>query len=344
IIVTGDHKLTAKAIVSELGLKVDEKNILEGSDLDKISDDDLVKKISAIDIYARVEPRHKLRIIKAWREKGEVVAMTGDGVNDAPALKAADIGIALGSGTDVAKETSDLILLDNNFKTIVAAVERGRVIFDNIRKVILYLLADAFSEIVLITGALILFLPLPILPAQIIWVNLIADGLPNLALTFEKGEKEVMADKPRKKKEKILNKEMKTLIFIIGVTTDIILLGLFYILFNLNNQNILHIRTVIFAAIGIDSLIYVFSCRSLRHSVFTKNPFENKYLIAAVIIGLFLQIIAVYHPYLQKIFETMPLTAADWLLVASLAVMKLIAIEISKHHFIVKKSQAQINI
>ena len=341
IIVTGDHKLTAKAVVSELGLKVEEKNILEGEQLDKMSDEELLKKVREVDIYARVEPKHKLRIITAWQEKGEVVAMTGDGVNDAPAIKAADIGIALGSGTDVAKETSDIILLDNNFKTIVAAVERGRIIFDNIKKVILYLLSDSFSEMILIIGALLFALPLPILPAQIIWINLIADGFPNLALTFEPGEKEIMKDRPRKKGTKILDKEMKTLIFIIGIFTDLVLLALFIFLLKLNYYDLHHIRTFIFAALGIDSLLYVFSCRSLRHSVLTKNPFSNKYLVVAVIIGFTLMILAIQEPHLQKIFDTETLTLTDWLLVAALAILQVAGIELTKHHFIVKRAKTK---
>ena len=343
IIVTGDHRLTAKAVMEELGLKTEDKNILEGEQLDKISDEDLLHRVEDIDIYARVEPRHKLRIIKAWQDKGEVVAMTGDGVNDAPAIKAADIGIALGSGTDVAKETSDLILLDNNFKTIIAAVERGRIIFDNIKKVILYLLADGFSEIILVSGSLILGLPLPILPAQIIWVNLIDDGLPNLALTFEPGEKEVMRDKPRKKEEKILNQEMKTLIFIIGLFTNLILLLMFYLLLKLNYYEINHIRTFIFATLALDSLLYVFSCRSLRHSIFSKNPFSNKYLIIAVVIGLILQIAAIYQPHLQKIFQTVNLGLNDWFLIIGLSLLQTIAIEIAKYYFIVKKLKFKTN-
>ncbi len=338
IIVTGDHKLTAKAIVSELGLKVEEKNILEGNDLDKMSDDDLLKKIRDINIYARVEPKHKLRIINAWQKAGEVVAMTGDGVNDAPALKAADIGIALGSGTDVAKETSDIILLDNNFKTIVAAVEQGRVIFDNIRKVVLYLLSDSFTEIILITSALLIGLPLPILPAQIIWVNLIDDGLPNLAMTFEPGEKEVIKDKPRKKKEKILDKEMKVLIFIISVFTNLILLVLFYLLLKLSSYEINHIRTFIFTAVALDTLFYVFSCRSLRHSILNKNPFSNKFLFIAVLIGLTLQILAVYEPHLQKIFETVALNLIDWLFLIALGFIDILIIETAKHYFIIRKN------
>lgn len=335
VIVTGDHKLTAKTIAQELGLKVKEENILEGKDLDKLNDKDLIKKIRDITIFARVEPKHKLRIIAAWQAKGEVVAMTGDGINDAPALKAADIGIALGSGTDVAKETSDLILLDDNFKTIVAAVRQGRIIYENIKKVILYLLADSFSEMILISGALILSWPLPILPAQILWINLITDGFPGIAMTLEPGEKEVMKDPPRKKKEPILDKEMKILIFVIGIITDLVLLALFYFLLGkLTDLN--HIRTIIFTALGIDSLIYVFSCRSLRHTIFTKNPFSNRYLLWAVAAGFVLQLLAIYEPHLQKIFQTQALTW-EWLIIGALALVKITGIEITKYFFIVHK-------
>jgi len=340
IIVTGDHKLTAKAIVSELGIKIEEKNILAGADLDQLSDEELAKRIKIIDIYARVEPRHKLRIIKAWQDQGQVVAMTGDGVNDAPALKAADVGIALNSGTDVAKETSDIILLDDNFKTIVSAIRQGRVIFDNIKKIILYLLADSFSEIILVVGSLILALPLPILPAQIIWINLIDDGLPNLALIFEKGEKEIMREKPRKKDKKIMDREMKTLIFIIGLFVNLALLGLFYYLSKSGLYSINYIRTLIFALLGVDSLAYVFSCRSLRHSIFSQNPLTNLYLLGAVGLGFFLQLLAIYEPHLQSIFQTVNLAFFDWALIAGVVFLQIAGIEIAKFYFIVKKIKA----
>jgi Ca2+-transporting ATPase len=336
VIITGDHRLTAKAIFRELGLKT-KGNIVEGKELDKWSDEQLKSKVKNIDIYARVEPRHKLRIINAWQSRGEVVAMTGDGINDAPAIKAADIGIAFGNGSDVTKETADIILLDNNFSVIVAAVEQGRIIFDNIRKVILYLLSDSFSEIILIAGALLLGLPLPVIATQILWINLVADGLPNIAMTLEPGESEIMQDKPRKKDESIINKEMKILIFIIGIITDIILFILFiYLLKNMGIGNLDYIRTVVFMALGIDSLLYVFSVRSLRHSIFTKNPFSNKYLVGAVLISVLILLSSVYVPFLQSIFHTVPLSLNDWIIILSLGGIQIILVEIVKHHFIVK--------
>jgi len=338
VIVTGDHKLTAKTIAEELGLKVKDSNILEGEELDNLNDKQLEKRIKDIIIFARVEPRHKLRIIAAWQAKGEVVAMTGDGINDAPALKAADIGIALGSGTDVAKETSDLILLDDNFKTIVAAIKQGRIIYENIKKVILYLLTDSFSEMILVAGSLILTKTLAILPAQILWINLITDGFPGIAMTLEPGEKEVMTNPPRKKNSPILDKEMKILIFVIGVITDFILLGLFYLMLR-TNFDINYIRTIIFAALGIDSLIYVFSVRSLRHTIFSKSPFTNKYLLWAVGAGLALQLVAIYEPHLQQIFKTQSI-GWEWILILILAFIKIIGIEITKYFFIVKNKKS----
>jgi Ca2+-transporting ATPase len=339
IIVTGDHRLTAKAIFAELGLKVDDKNILEGEQLDKMSDKELEKRVKDIDIYARVEPKHKLRIVNAWLKKGEVVAMTGDGINDAPALKAADIGIALGSGTDVAKETSDLILLDNNFRSIVGAIEQGRIIYDNIRKAILYLISDSFAEIILIGGAMIMGLPLPILPAQIIWVNLVCDGLPNVAMTFEPGERGLMQEKPRKRNAPLLNQDVKMLVFIIGILTNFVLFGLFYLLWHQAGFDLQRARTFIFTSISISSLLYVFSCRNLRHSFFKQDFLSNKFLLSSILIGIILQCAAVYEPHLQKIFETIPLRLIDWIVLILLAVFNIIAIEIFKYFFIVKKYQ-----
>jgi len=336
IIVTGDHKLTAKAVAEELGFKISEENILEGINLDKLSDREFEKILDKIQIYARVEPKHKLRIIEAWQARGEVVAMTGDGINDAPALKRADIGIALGSGTEVAKEASDLILLNDSFSTIVAAVEEGRAILDNIRKVITYLLSDSFTEIILIGASLLFGFPLPVTAVQILWVNLIEDGLPDIALAFELKEKDVMEQKPVGHKTHLLTREMKVLIFIIGIFTDLLLLGLFFWLLKFSGYEISHIRSVIFAGLGVDSLFYVFSCKSLRKNLWQINPFSNKFLIISWIFGVLMLISALYFSPFQTLLKTAPLTFFDWQLILGLGLLNVISIEATKWHFITK--------
>ncbi len=335
IIVTGDHKLTAKAVAEELGFKIKEENILEGKDLDEISDKDFDKILEKIQIYARVEPKHKMRIISAWQERGEIVAMTGDGINDAPALKKADIGVALGSGTDVAKEVSDLILLPDSFNIIVAAVEEGRAILDNIRKVITYLLSDSFTEVILVGVSIVAGVPLPITAVQILWVNLIEDGLPNTALAFEQKEKDLMKRKPQGQDIPLLTREMKAIIFIIGFITDLMLLGLFFWLWQ-KNHDIRYVRTMIFACLTIDSLFYVFSCKSLRRNLWHINPFSNKLLVAAVGIGLLMLILALYLPAFQTLLKTVPLGISDWLIILALGISEIILIETTKWHFIVK--------
>jgi len=336
IIVTGDHKLTAKAVAEELGFKIKEKNILEGKDLDKLSDEDFEKNLDKIQIYARVEPKHKMRIIEAWQRKGEVVAMTGDGINDAPALKRADIGVALGSGTEVAKETSDLVLLNDSFSIIVAAVEEGRAILDNVRKVITYLLSDSLTEVILVGASIMAGFPLPITAVQILWVNLIEDGLPDIALAFEPKEKDLMQRKPQSHAVPLLTREMKAIIFIIGLITDLILLGLFFWLWK-QNHDIAYVRTMIFACLTIDSLFYVFSCKSLRRNLWHINPFSNKILVAAVLIGVLMLVLAIYLPALQTLLKTIPLGFNDWLIILGLGMIEIILIEATKWHFITKK-------
>ena len=339
MIVTGDHKLTAKAVAIEIGFRIKEKNIIEGQELDELSDEEFERRIKDIQVYARVEPKHKLRIIQAWQRKGEVVAMTGDGINDAPALKKADIGIALGSGTDVAKEVSDLILLSDNFNVIVSTIEEGRAIMDNIRKVITYLLSGSFTETILIGVSIVLGLPLPVIAVQILWVNLIEDSLPSMALTFEPKEKDLMKQKPQEKGSPLLTKEMKALIFIIGIITDILLLVLFFLLLRYSNYSHTHIQSIIFAALAIDSLFYIFSCKSLRRNIWHINLFSNKLLILSWIVGLTALIAALYVPALQTLLKTVPLNWSDWKLILGIGISNLILIEATKWYFITKKQK-----
>lgn len=333
VVVTGDHQDTATHIARGAGIAIREENSMTGPELDAIDDQELYEKITSIDLFARVSPEHKIRIVDAWQRRGESVAMIGDGVNDAPALKSSDIGVALGSGSDVTHEISDMVLLDNNLSTISAAVRQGRIIFDNIRKVIVYLMADSFSEIILILGSLLMGLPLPMLAAQIFWINLVTDGFPDLALTMEPGEPEVMLEKPRAKDEPVMNTHMKVLIFIIGIITDIGLFGLYLGLLR-TGFDIVHIRTIMFTALAIDSLFYVFSVRSMRSSLFRVNPFKNKWLNLAVLAGAAVQLLAVYFPPMQKLFSTVPLGTQEWGIILALALVKLVSIEVTKEWFI----------
>ncbi|MBT3690425.1 HAD-IC family P-type ATPase [bacterium] len=335
VIITGDNKLTAKAIAQELDINVDDESILEGSQLAKMDDQQLLEKVRSIKIYARVTPEDKLRIVNAWQASGEVVAMTGDGINDAPALKKADIGIALGSGTDVAKGAASLILLDNNFQVINNAIEQGRVIYDNIKKVILYLLSDSFSEIVIIFGSLFMGLPIPLVPAQILWINLVTDGFPDMALTIEPGEKEVMKEMPQERNKPILDAERKLLILVISIVTGVTSLALFYYYVKVVGDIELG-RTVVFATLGIDSLLYVFSCRTLRHSIFHSHFFKNPYLLIAVGFGAILQVAAIYVPFLQKVLKTVSLGLYEWGIVLSVSFTVIIIIEIIKWIYIVR--------
>lgn len=336
VMITGDNRLTAKTIANELGMKVEDRNILGGEELEKISTKDFNNIVGKIKVYARVAPHHKSRIVDAWQSRGEVVAMTGDGVNDAPALKSADIGVALGSGTEVAKGTADIVLLDNNFKTIITAVEQGRVIYENIRKVILYLVSDSFSEVIVIGGSLLIGLPLPLAAAQILWINLVTDGLPDAALTLEPKEKNIMKEPPRKKSEPLLNFEIKLLIAAISIVSGVLTLLVFMYVYNVTGD-FARASTIAFSILAIDSLIYVFSVRSLRHSILKENIFSNKYLIMAVVVAFVFQLLAIYHPFLQSVLKTVPLDFADWTIIAFICAVELVVIEIVKYAFLLRK-------
>jgi Ca2+-transporting ATPase len=348
IIVTGDHRLTARAIAKELGLKINEENIIEGKDLDLISDEEFEKKLEKIKVYARVEPKHKRKIIDAWQKKGKVVAMTGDGINDAPALKEADIGVALGSGTDVAKEASDLILLNDSFSIIVEAVKEGRHILDNIRKVIVYLLSDSFTEVILVSGAILIshFLKktwiLPITAGQILWVNLIEDSLPSISLAFEPEEEGIMEREPEDPKMPLLNEEMKVLIFFIGIFTDFLLLALFFwLIFKRSWMQLREIQTIIFAGLAIDSLFYIFSCKNLRKNVWKMDLLSNPILIGSWFWGISMMLGAIYLPFFNKLLKTVPLNFFDLILVLTIGILNLVLIEATKWYFIAKSSKSK---
>ena len=339
IIVTGDHALTARAIAKELGLPSEQSNTLEGNQLERIHDKELADHLEDITIFARVEPAHKLRIIEAWQQKHAIIAMTGDGVNDAPALKKADIGIALGSGTDVAKESADLVLLDDRFSIIPAAIREGRVILDNIRKIVTFMLSSAFTETVLIGASILLGAPfLPITALQILWINLVVDSLPGISLTMEKAERDVMKRKPSKTNAPLLNGEMKTIIFVIGALTDIILLGIFFWLMRVTDYSPAHIQTILFVGLGIDSLLYVFSCKSLRRNIWEYNPFSNSYLVWSVLFGFAALFSVIYLPILLEdivpfslnILHTEPLNGSDWALLFGFGLLNVWLIEFAK--------------
>jgi len=340
VMLTGDHKLTAQAIAKELNLPADKNNIIEGEEFGKLNKDQLAKRIPEISVYARINPHDKLRIVDAWQERGEVVAMTGDGVNDAPALKSADIGVALGSGTDVAKETANMVLLNNNFKTIISAVEQGRIIYANIKKVILYLMSDGFSEMIVVVGGLLLGWPLPLLAAQILWINLVSDGFPNIALTMEKGDKDIMKGKPISPKQSIMDFETKLLIILISVLSGLLALGIFYWVWK-TTGDLDRARTMTFGAVAVNSLLYVFSCRSTSLFIWQKKMFSNKYLLIAVAMGFLLQLVAMYMPFFQNVFQTVSLGISDWLIVFSVGLIDIIAIEITKWFFIHRRNESK---
>ncbi|WP_274650501.1 calcium-translocating P-type ATPase, SERCA-type [Paenibacillus humicola] len=313
VMITGDHQLTAEAIAGQLGIMPRGGLAISGRQLAAMSDEQLDRQIDNIYVYARVSPEHKLRIVKALQNKGHVVAMTGDGVNDAPAIKAADIGIAMGiTGTDVSKEASSLVLGDDNFATIVAAIEEGRGIYENIRKFIRYLLASNVGEILTMFLAMMAGLPLPLVPIQILWVNLVTDGLPAMALGVDQAEKDLMQQKPRQAKENIFARRLGWKIVSRGILIGVCTLAAFWL--TLRQSNLIEAQTVAFATLVMAQLIHVFDCRSSR-SIFHRNMFQNKYLLFAVLSSVLLMLGVLYIPSLQPIFKTVPLGFREWCLV-----------------------------
>jgi len=329
--ITGDHKTTAVAIASEMGLLQPGSEALSGDELNSMSQEELEKQVDKIQVYARVSPEHKLRIVKAWKKKGEVVAMTGDGVNDAPAVKEADIGVAMGiTGTDVTKEVSDMIITDDNFASIVAAVEEGRAIYDNIKKFVHYLLSCNLAEIMVMFVTSLVGWPVPLLPIQILWVNLVTDSLPALGLGFDPPDKDIMRRPPRKPNEPIIDRNRGALMSLQGLFIALCSLFAFtYVLF-VEKEGLGRARTAAFIVLSVSELFHALNSRHQMKSIFELGFFTNLKLIYALLISLSLQLSVVYIPFMQKIFKTESLTAFDWVLVIILSSLPLWAMELVK--------------
>ncbi len=334
--ITGDHPTTARAIARELGLPSGEKQLLTGTDLDAMDDDALARVVEDISVFARVSPKHKLLIVRALKARGHVVAMTGDGVNDAPAIKEADIGVAMGlTGTDVTKEASAMVLGDDNFATIVAAVEEGRGIYDNIRKFIRYLLSCNVGEVLTMFVAALAGLPLPLLPIQILWVNLVTDGLPAMALGVDNPDPDIMRRKPRHPRESVFSRGLARKIIsrglYIGLGTPLV----FVIALYLGDNNLTVARTMAFTTLVFSQLFHVFDCKSEHHSVFEVGLFSNPFLVGAVLCSVTMQLSVLYVPVLQDIFHTTGLNGFQWAIILAVAGGKTFVTGI--HHFLIRR-------
>ncbi len=329
VMITGDHPVTAQAVARERGLLRNGGRVVTGAELESMPDEQLEREAEEISVYARVSPAHKLRVVTAWQKRGHIAAMTGDGVNDAPALKKADIGIAMGiTGTDVTKEAAAMTLTDDNFASIVAAVEEGRGVFGNIKKYLMYLLSSNIGEIGLMAGSALLGLPLPLTAVQILYVNLATDGLPALALAVDPPEKDLMKRKPRNPRTGIFTRPVVTLMVLGGIWSALINLGLFTWAMS-SGRSLEEAMTMTFVALVLIQFFKAYNFRSDRHSVLNK-PFANKWLNLAVGWEIVLLILIVYLPFLHEPFSTYALPAIDWLIVGALAVTIVPVLEIAK--------------
>ncbi|TFF88778.1 MAG: calcium-translocating P-type ATPase, SERCA-type [Promethearchaeota archaeon] len=338
VIITGDHKLTATAIAKELDMMEKNDIAITGSEVDEMSDDEFDNIVTQVKVFARVSPHHKVKVCKSLQEKGNVVAMTGDGVNDSPAIKTADIGVAMGqTGTEVTKEAADMTLMDDNFATIINAVREGRGIYDNIRKFIFYLLSSNIGEILTLFIAILigfhavvggeLILVLPLVPVQILWINLVTDGLPATALSVEPKDPDLMNRPPRDPKEPVITKKMVLNMLLVGATMCIGTLFAFNI--GLNNYSAAHARTLSFTTLMMFQMFNVISCRSFRESIF-KLKTHNKALYIAILSSIILQIVVVYVPGVQTIFYCTNLNWIDWILLVAISSSVLFVNEIYK--------------
>ena len=331
VMITGDHKDTAVAIAKELGIMEPGEQAISGAELNQLSDDELRDRVKSASVYARVTAEHKLRVVRAWKQQGAVVAMTGDGVNDAPALKASDIGVAMGiTGTDVTKEASDMVVMDDNFASIAAAVEEGRAIYDNIRKSVYYLLSCNISEILLMLLATLFGLPLPLLPVQLLWINLVTDGLPALALAVDPADEDLMQRPPRLPQEQLLTRARLLRLFVQGTFIAVItLLTFLYCLYGMD-LNLDRARTLTFTVMVLAQLFHALNNRSENRSIFALGLWTNKPLLATVGLSALLQVGIVSWPSVQSIFKVVPFDPEHWFFAIGIGMLPLVAMEIWK--------------
>jgi P-type Ca2+ transporter type 2C len=329
-IVTGDHVETTKAVAREVGIVAGDDNVMNSNDIQKLSDVELEDVVEQISIFSRVTPLDKQRIVKALQAGGHVVAMTGDGINDAVALKSADIGVAMGSGKDIAKEAADLILLDDNFNIIVRAVEEGRVLRDNIRKVLGFLLATNAAEVAIFFVSLVLGLPLPLIPAQILWINLVTDGTSDIALALEPKELDVMQRKPDRRDDLLLGRVLAFHIVFTGLVATAATMMLYVYILKISSADLMYARTMAFTFLSIVSLLSVWSFRSLNESILSRGFWGNVWVPISLVISAGLHTLAVYMPQLQGFFETVSLSVRDWALIVMVALITVVIIDSRK--------------
>ncbi len=331
VMVTGDHRLTARAIAKDAGIWKEGDEVLTAAEIDGMSDLQLAEKLGSVTVFARVTPEHKLRIINAYKRRGEIVAMTGDGVNDAPPLVAADLGVAMGKiGTEVAKEAADIVLLDDNFGSIISAVEEGRSIYKSIKKVILYLFSTSLGEVLTILGALVLGYPLPVLAAQIIWLNFVTDGFLDVALAMEPKEEGLLSGEFKRPNKYIVDGLMVQRMIIMALP---MMLGTLFLFKGYFESDLTKAWTISLTTLAIFQWFNAWNCRSESKSIFQMNFFSNTYLIGATTLVVFFQILAVYNPFLQSILRTVPLDFSEWLVVTFVAASIVVAEEIRKFFY-----------
>ena len=331
VMITGDYKETAFAIAKELGMAENESQAMMGSELDNISDEDLREVVKNTKVYARVSPDHKVRIVSALKANGNITAITGDGVNDALALKKADIGVSMGiTGTDVAKNTAELILTDDNFASIVAAVEEGRIIYDNIKKFVFFLLSCNIGEILIVFTSILLNLPVPLLPIQLLWLNLVTDSFPALALGVEKGDPDIMERPPRNPNTPLLSKDLMFGVIVQSIAIAASSIAAYILALKAHPNDIVTARAITFATLITAELLRAYSSRSQKYTLFKIGVFSNKTLVYGTTFSFLLLLVVLYVPFLQPIFDTVPLGFAQWEIVLIFAFIPLVIGELYK--------------